>query len=59
MLSPTIARVLLGNFAHGADPSVVCQTNSSLPVRELTSLSLQEILVAGAGGRVAREGAGR
>ena len=47
--SPTTARVLLGHFLHGADPSAVCQCASPSLVWLPISPSLREILSAGAG----------
>ena len=51
MPSPTMAMGLLGNFPGGADPPATDQGATTPPVRSPTSLSLQEILTAGAGGR--------
>ena len=57
MPSPTTARGLLGNFPRGADPPANDPRATTPPVRLLTSLFLQAISVAGAGGRSARGGA--
>ena len=57
MISSTTARGLLGHFPQGADPPAANQRVSLLPVRLPTSLSLQAILMAGAGGGGASGGA--
>ena len=57
MLPPNRSRGLLGNFLCGTDPLTTDQCASPLPVRLLTSSSLQAILAAGAGGRSMRGGA--
>ena len=54
MPSPTMARGLLGLFPQGVDPPATDQRKTTLPVRSPTSLSLQVILVARAGGRGVR-----
>ena len=59
MPPPTTAMVPLGNFPRGADPPTSNQRASLPPVRSPTSLSLQTILAAGAGGGGVRGGAGR
>ena len=59
MPSPTTAKVLLGHFPRGADPPVVCQHISPLPVWSLIYLSLREIPVARVGGGGTCGGAGR
>ena len=50
MLSPTMARALLGHFPRGADLTAANHSSSPLPIQSPTSLSLREILLAGAGG---------
>ena len=57
MMSRTTARGLLGHFSHGLDLPTVNQRASLPPVRSPTSLSLQEILAAGAGGEEDRRAA--
>ena len=58
MPSPNMARGLLGHFPRCADPPATDQRASSPPVQSPTSLSLREILEAGARGGGARGGAG-
>ena len=55
----TTARGLIGNFVRGADPPVVDQCDSPLPVQLPTSLSLRAISAARAGGEGVRGGTGR
>ena len=59
MLSPTMARGILRHFPHGLYPSTADQRALPPPVRFPTSLSLQAISAAGAGGQGARGGTGR
>ena len=57
MPSPTTMQGLLGLFTRGADPPANEPRATIPPVQSPTSLSLQAILAAGAGGRSARGGA--
>ena len=57
MPSTTTTQGLLGIFLRGADPPATDLSATTLPVRSLTSLSLQEISAAGAGVRSVRGGA--
>ena len=54
MLSPTMARGLLGIFLRGMDPPATNQGATTPPVRSPTYSSLQAILADGARGRGAR-----
>ena len=54
MPSPTTMRGLLEIFPRGADTPAPYLSAPTLPIRSPTSLFLQAILVAGAGGRIAR-----
>ena len=59
MPSPTTTRGLLVLFPRGVDPPANNPRATTPPVRSPTSLSLWEILAAGAGGRSARGGGER
>ena len=58
MPPPTTERGLLGHFLRGTDPPTFSQSASPPPLRSPTSLSLRDILAAGAGGGGARGGTG-